>query len=80
MLPGSVMVRNNKGLPLRRKRLSAGLSQLRLALEARISRFRLHLCERGLYGLRPDEMARADRVIAKWKRARAAERAALRQR
>ena len=62
------MVNSNsrsKTKELQRRRVTAGLSQLALALAAGVSRWRLHLAERGAFELRPCEIRRIERVLTK---------------
>jgi transcriptional regulator with XRE-family HTH domain len=53
----------NKSTALRRARLEAGLSQLRLSLRAGVSRWRLRLAEEGYCKLRRDELRRIHQVL-----------------
>lgn len=59
--------------------MAAGLSQLALSIRARVSRWRLHLAERGAVELRLDEVERIAQVLKEEKSAKQAARSALRQ-
>jgi predicted transcriptional regulator len=48
---------------IRTQREQFGISQMRLAAQANVSRFRLHLAERGTLCLRQDEIARIRMVL-----------------
>jgi transcriptional regulator with XRE-family HTH domain len=52
-----------RGAALRAVRALRGISQLRLAHEAHVSRFRLSQFEFGRHDLRPDELARILQVL-----------------
>ncbi len=49
---------------LKEIRRAAGLSQVRLALRANVSRFRISLAEAGEVELRPEELESIKRVVA----------------
>ena len=55
-------------LDLRNKRVTAGLSQLRLSLRSNVSRWRLRLCEEGFIKLRADELKRIASVFEQTRR------------
>ncbi len=64
---------------LKGKRVAAGLSQLALSIRARVSRWRIHLAERGALELRMDEVQRIGQVFKEQRLSKQAARVALRQ-
>lgn len=47
------------------KRLAAGVSQIKLAYEAKVSRYRIVLAEQGYIKLRPEELSSIETALKK---------------